>query len=200
MNNFWAHTKKYIYRGVLAVIPLYLSYVVLKLIFVLIDKKIVTLVNHYIGYSIPGLGLLIVLVLLYFLGLLVSNVVGKTFFSLIERVLNKIPIINTTYEVGKQVSSTLSLSEKQVFHKAGLLKVRDGVWAVGFVTGTLRDQNTGEIYLKTFVPHVPNPTSGFILVTQEMDLIDVGWTVEDAIKIVISGGIIGPATINTMVL
>ena len=194
MKKFIAHIKKYIFRGLLAVVPLFLTYLAIKLLYTSIDQRAVGLVDRFLGFKFPGLGILLVLVSLYILGLLASNVVGRRLFGLVEKITNYIPLIKTTYKVGQQVGKTLSLPEKQVFKKAVLVDyLKPGIWTIGFVTGEVIDtKNNNEKLLKVFVPTPPNPTSGTMVVVRESETRDPGWTIEEAINAVISGGIIGP--------
>jgi uncharacterized membrane protein len=197
MKNFLLHARMYILRGLLAVIPLLLSLLAIRFIYVFIDKRIIEVIDRYTGYRIPGLGVILVLIVLYFIGLITSNVLGRRIFNLIEDISNRIPLIKTIYQVGKQVSNTLSLPGKQVFKKAVLVEFfRPGDRVIGFVTGTVVDNKTSERILKVFVPTVPNPTSGFLVFAKESNVIDPQWTVEEAMKMVISGGIIGPPDIH----
>jgi uncharacterized membrane protein len=194
MKKLVAHIKKYVFRGLLAVVPLFLTYLAIKLLYTAIDQRAVDLVDRFLGFRFPGLGILLVLVALYTLGLLASNVVGKRLFGLLERMTNYIPLIKTTYRVGQQLGKTLSLPEKQVFKKAVLVDyLKPGIWTIGFVTGEVIDtKNNNEKLLKVFVPTPPNPTSGTMVVVRESETRDPGWTIEEAINAVISGGIIGP--------
>ncbi len=194
MKKLVAHIKKYVFRGLLAVVPLFLTYLAIKLLYTAIDQRAVGLVDHFLGFKFPGLGILLVLVALYILGLLASNVVGRRLFGLVEKMTNYIPLIKTTYKVGQQVGKTLSLPEKQVFKKAVLVDyLKPGIWTIGFVTGEVIDtKNNNEKLLKVFVPTPPNPTSGTMVVVRESETRDPGWTIEEAINAVISGGIIGP--------
>jgi uncharacterized membrane protein len=198
MKKTITHLKRYILRGVLAIIPLALSIFVIRLLYIGIDKRVTKLVDQWIGFSIPGLGILIVVLILYVIGLIASNLVGRQFFHWIEQLAKKIPIINTTYQVGKQLSDTLSLPEKQVFRKVVLVDyLKPGIWTVGFVTGIIIDRkNNNEKLFKVFVPTPPNPTSGTMVVVKESQTRDPGWTIEEAMQAVISGGIIGPNEIN----
>ncbi len=197
MKNFLNHIKAHIFRGFLAAIPLVLSYFAIKFIYIFIDKRVTTLLYKYIGLSIPGLGLVLFVLFLYLLGLMASNVIGKTFFGLVEKILNRIPIINTTYEVGKQIAFTLSLPEKQVFKQVVFVSFKPGVWAIGFVTGTVLDKrNKNEKFLKVFIPTVPNPTTGFVMLVKESEIIPSKWTVDEGMRSVISGGIIGPEVLE----
>jgi uncharacterized membrane protein len=138
------------------------------------------------------------LVVLYLLGLIVSNVVGRQLFRLVEGIANRIPLVKTTYNVGRQLSSTLSLPERQVFKRAVLVEyLKPGMWTIGFVTGTLIDRsNNDEVLLKVFIPTPPNPISGTMIVVRESQTRDPGWSVEQALKAVISGGVISPAEIK----
>jgi uncharacterized membrane protein len=189
MKDFLAHARMYIFRGLFAIIPLALCFFAVQLLYVLIDRRVMKL----IGLNIPGLGILLVLVSLYFIGLITSNVIGHRLFAIVESITNRIPLIKTTYQVGKQLASTFSLPEKQVFKRAVLAEyLREGTWTLGFVTGTIIDlKNNNEALLKVFIPTPPNPTSGTMIIVRESQVRDPGCTIEEAIKTVISGGIIG---------
>ncbi len=200
MKDFLAHARSYIFRGLLAIIPILLSIFAIQLLYVLIDKKVMTFIDRFIDIRhIPGLGILLVLVCLYFIGLVVSNVVGRQIFKLIERLSERIPFIKAIYSVGRQISDSLSANEgdKKAFQRAVLIDCHNqGIWTVAFVTGTVKDQKTGEELLKVFVPTVPNPATGFIFLTTAAATIDPGWTVEEAIKMIVSAGIISPTEIK----
>lgn len=197
MRNFIKHLKIYIFRGILATIPLALSFFVLQLIYVYIDQRIANLFDQLIGFRIPGFGIIIFLIVLYFIGFLTSNILGRKVFNIMENIMSRIPIIKTIYQVGKQLSSTLSLPEKQVFKRVVLVEYfRPGVWTVGFVTGTVLDKKNNEKILKVFIPTVPNPTSGFLVLLKENQAIDPKWSIEQGMKAVLSGGIIGPEEIE----
>lgn len=191
------HTRIYVFRGLLAVIPLALSYLAIKFFYVMIDQKVVGWLNKFIGFSVPGLGILLVLVLLYILGAVTSNVIGKNIFGLLEQISTRIPIIKTVYNVGKQLSLTLSLPEKQIFKRVVLIEfLKPGYWTIGFVTGSVLDRTTGERLLKVFIPTTPTPMSGCFVLAKESNIRDSGWSVEDAMRTIISGGIIGPEEIK----
>jgi uncharacterized membrane protein len=194
MKKFTAHIKKYIFRGLLAIIPLALTYLAVKLLYTVIYQRAIGLTDRFFGVRFPGLGILLVLVALYILGLLASNVVGKKVFGLLGRITNHIPLIKTTYKVGQQLGATLSLPEKQVFKKAVLVEyLKPGMWTIGFVTGEVTDRkNNDERLLKVYIPTPPNPASGTLVVVRETQTRDPGWTIDEALKAVLSGGIIGP--------
>ncbi len=151
-----------------------------------------------IGFTFPGLGVLLVLVTLYVLGLVASNVIGRQIFGLVEGIAKRIPLVKTIYQVGRQLTVTLSLPEKQAFKRAVLVEyLKPGMWTIGFVTGTIIDKkNNGETHLKVFVPTPPNPASGTMVAVKESQTRDPGWSIEEALKSVISAGVIGPTEVR----
>jgi len=198
MKRIVKHLKTYILRGLLAITPLILTIFVIRLLYVGIDKRVMSWIDQFIGFAIPGLGIILVVITLYLVGLIASRMIGKQLFNWLERVTSRIPLIDTTYKIGKQLSDTLSLPERQVFKRAVLVDyLKPGIWTIGFVTGIVIDKkNNDEKLLKVFVPTPPNPTSGTMVVVKESETRDPGWTVEEAMRAVISGGIIGPTEIR----
>lgn len=198
IKELFRHIKNYIFRGLLAIIPLVLTLFVIQFLYIAIDKRIMGMVDEFVGFRIPGLGIVLLLIALYLLGFIASNVMGRKFFGLIERITDRIPLVKTTYHVGKQLSATLSLPERQVFKRAVLVEyLKPGIWTIGFVTGIIIDrENSDEKLLKVFIPTPPNPTSGTMVVVRDSQTRDPGWTIEEAMKAVISGGIIGPTEIK----
>jgi uncharacterized membrane protein len=198
MKKIIRHIKKHVSRGLFAIIPLALSYFAVKFLYTTIDQRVVRLVDRVLDFSFPGLGLLLVIVVLYILGVLASNVIGKQLFGVVERITNHIPLIRTTYKVGQQLGSTLSLPEKEVFKRAVLVEyLKAGTWTIGFVTGTVIDRrHENEELLKVYVPMPPNPLSGTMVIVKESQTRDPGWTIDEALKAIVSGGIIGPTELK----
>lgn len=193
MKIFFSHFRLYIFRGILALIPIGLTIFTIRIIYVFIDKRVMEAADQYIGYRIPGLGLLLLIVMLYFVGMTASNVLGRRFFSMIDGFTSRIPLVRTAYQVGKQISDTLSLPEKQIFKRVVLVDYfKPDAWVIGFVTGEIKDEDSEEYLLKVFIPTVPNPTSGFLVILKKSQTKNPNWTIEEAMKMVISGGIIGP--------
>jgi len=193
MNKVIQHIRKYVICGILAAIPLALVYLVVRFLYISIDQNLMNIIDNYIGYNIPGLGIFILLVFLYLIGQLTSNLFGKWLLNLFERVTRRIPIIGTIYLVGKQISNTLSLPEKQVFKKVVLVNyLKEDIYTVGFITGSLVNRQTSRKLFKVFIPTPPNPTTGTMVIVDADDVIDPGWTIDEGIRTVISGGIIGP--------
>lgn len=197
MRQFMKHLKTNIFRGFLAIIPLGLSFLVIRFIYLAVDTRITGIIEKFIGFRIPGLGILLVLILLYLLGLAVSNWAGRRALALIDKITARIPLIKTIYTLGKQLAEALSLPGKQAFKKAVLVEqFRMGLWSIGFVTGTLVDKSdVGEPMVKVFIPTAPNPTSGFMVMVKESQVRDLNWSVPEAMNAIISGGIVGPEEI-----
>ncbi len=192
------HSKKYIFRGLIALIPLALTILIIRFLYLTIDQRVMQLVEKELGLSIPGLGILIVLGVLYLVGLITSNVIGNRLLNYVEMITAKIPIIRAIYQIGKQISSTFTLPEKQVFKRTVLVEfLKPGVWTIGLVTGTLIDrQDPSQKLLKVYVPTPPNPTSGFIVFVKESQTRDPGWSMDESLKLILSCGIIGPEDIR----
>ena len=188
-NNFIA--------GVVVLIPigitLYLTLFIIKVSSKILPKEINP--NHYLPYNIPGLEIVISLILITFIGWLSLSFVGKKLFDLFESVLNRIPILRTIYSAVGQLTETFT-QNKGVKKSVVLIEYpRKGCWAVGFAT----KENTGEIKNKTgqklinvFVPTTPNPTSGFLLMFPESDVIYLDISFEQASKFIVSAGSTNP--------
>ena len=198
MKGILKHIRTYTFRGLLAIVPLALSFLSVKILYTAIDKRAMLVAEKLLGFTFPGLGILLVLASLYLLGLIASNVAGRQFFVIIEGIANRIPLVKTTYQVGRQLASRLSLPETKLFKRVVLVEyLKPGIWTIGFVTGKVIDKtHNGETLLKVFVPTPPNPTSGTMVVVRESETRNPGWSVEESLKSVISGGIIGPTEIK----
>ncbi len=193
MKNVFLHLKTRIFRGFLAFLPLALSFFVLRFLYTAVDQRIARLLERWIGVRIPGLGLLIVLVLLYGLGLLASHWMGRWALGLIDKASSHIPLVKTIYLLGRQLGSAFSTPEKQGLKRVVLVEhFRPGVWSIGFVMGSMTEEKSGRKMLRLFVPTAPNPTSGFMLIVPESQVRDVDWSVPEAMNTVISGGLLGP--------
>lgn len=199
MKAIFHSLKTYTLRGALALTPLILTYLVLRFFYSVLDHSIIGKFDQFLGFTIPGpwLGILVFIGVLYVIGIIVSNVIGRQIFHMIDHVSVQIPIVKAIYQVGKQLSSSLAPSERQAFQKVVLLEYfSSGVWNIGFVTGVMTLEKTGEEMYKVLIPTVPNPFSGFIVFVKTSQVVDPKWSVEEGLKIVVSGGIIGAEKLN----
>jgi uncharacterized membrane protein len=193
MTGVFRHIKTAVFRGFLVLLPLALSFIVLRFVYLAVDQRVAGLLEKWIGAKIPGLGLLLVLVVLYLLGLAASNLVGRRLFAGVDRISDRVPLVRTTYKLGKQLGNAFSSPGSGHLKRVVLVEqFRPGVWSVGFVTGHMTDGKTGEKLVRLFLPQGPNPTSGFMIIVRESEVRPIDWTVPEAMNAIISGGISGP--------
>lgn len=147
-----------------------------------------------LGFKIPGLGIILVLVTVLITGFLVRNYLGGKLVALWEKILDTIPVVGTVHSSVKQVVESTLGTQHDSFKRAVLLEYpRRGMWVLGFVSGTARVKDSkGRKFLYVFVPTTPNPTSGFLVVLPEEDVRLLDITVEEAFRLVISSGIAAP--------
>tara|TARA_B100000287_G_C20643830_1_gene784443 strand:- start:1468 stop:2151 length:684 start_codon:yes stop_codon:yes gene_type:complete len=167
-----------------------------------VDEKITPLIpdrynpETYLPFGIPGLGLLILLIAVTLIGALTAGLIGRWLLQTGERVLNRMPVVRSIYSAIKQIFETVLAQQSNAFREAVLVEYpRRGIWAIGFITGTTMGevQNlTEEETVNIFLPTTPNPTSGFLLFVPKTDVVPLGMSVEEAVKMVISGGIVTP--------
>jgi len=148
----------------------------------------------YIGFDIPGLGLIISFVLLFGLGVIASNFIGGSILRAGERLLARVPVVSSVYNSIKQIVTTIAQQKDRAFRDVCLLEYpRKGLYAIGFVTADLSGAPADKLpkgYVCVFVPTTPNPTSGFLLFVKETDLQILDMTPEEGAKMIISGGMV----------
>lgn len=185
----WQSIKRRIFAGLLAIVPIAVTFWILKLLFTFFDGFAAPILKS-IGIEIPGLGIILTLVIVFLLGLLVTNVLGKTLFKWGERILAKLPIVNTIYKTIKQITSAFSGSTVKSFQQVIFMQYpRIGLWTMCFVTNESQNE-TGEEFYHVFVPTTPNPTSGVFIIVPKRDVVHPNISVEDGLKAIISGGIL----------
>ncbi|MCW5700413.1 MAG: DUF502 domain-containing protein [Rhodospirillales bacterium] len=197
-----ARLRAYFLAGVLITAPisitLYLAWTVVSFI----DSKVTPLIpakynpENYLPFAVPGLGLVILIVLLILIGALTAGYVGRMVTRIYEGVLSRTPVVRNVYGAIKQIIETVLAQQSPAFSQAVLVEYpRRGLWAIAFITGRTEGevQNiTDEELINVFLPTTPNPTSGFLLFVPRRDIMPLSMTVEEAAKMVISGGIVTP--------
>ena len=194
--------RTYLLTGIIVVAPVSITFWLAWQIIDLIDRNVTPLIpapynpETYLPFSIPGLGLLITLVVLTATGALAANYTGRVLVRTGERLVDRMPVIRNVYGALKQIFETVLRQSSTSFRQVVLIEYpRRGLWAIAFITGrTVGEvQNTTEDELvNVFLPTTPNPTSGFLLFVPRKDAVDLGMTVEEGIKMVVSGGIVTP--------
>lgn len=179
--------------GIFTLLPIYVTYLLLRFIIGIAPnipylRTIPFFINNEIlADIIEFLGALVVI---FFIGFVVSNVVGKRLFALFESFMERVPLINTIYTSTRQIMKTLTMPGKGNFKQVVLIEYpRKGIWTLAFVTAYSKSES-GEQYVHVFLPTTPNPTSGFMLFIKEKDIQSSGLSIEEGLKTIISGGMI----------
>lgn len=194
--------RTYLVAGVLITAPIsitvYLTYIFLKLV----DEAVIRMFPNvwydqfYGDTTIPGLGFLAAVAFFVLVGWLTTNILGRFFVKLAEYFVDRVPVIRTLYGAIKQILETVMASKSQAFREAVMIEYpRKGMWAIGFVTGETKGEAqdlTDKETINVFVPTTPNPTSGFLLFVPKTDVKYLDMSVEEAVKLVVSAGIITP--------
>ena len=193
--------KKYFITGLLIWIPLVITIWVLKVIFDALDQSLLLLpielrTESWLGVHIPGLGALLTVVVVLLTGVFATNFFGAQLVEIWHDILHRIPVVNSIYSSVKQISDTLFSSSGQAFRKALLVQwPREGMWTIAFQTGAPSGSVAKHIppdCLSVYVPTTPNPTGGYFVIVQRKDVIELDMTVDQALKYIISMGVVPP--------
>jgi uncharacterized membrane protein len=198
--------KRYFFAGLLVWLPIIITLYVISFLVNLLDRSVNILPTAYrpdalLGIHIPGFGVVLSLIILFATGIFVTNFLGRKLIAIWEKVLAKIPFVRSIYSSSKQVIETVFSSNGQAFRKVLLVEYpRKGCWSIAFQTATSAAEiynHVGEELVTIFIPTTPNPTSGFLVVFPKKDIIELNMSVDDALKMVISLGVIQPVTVVT---
>jgi uncharacterized membrane protein len=194
--------RGYLLAGILVTAPLSITFYLAWVLVNFVDGKVTPLIpaiynpNNYLPFAVPGLGLVIIAIALILVGALTAGFAGRFVIRTGERILNRMPVIRGVYGAVKQIFETVLAQQSRAFREAVLVEYpRRGIWAIAFITGRTEGEvqhMTEQEVVNIFLPTTPNPTSGFLLFVPREDLKPLSMTVEEAIKMVISGGIITP--------
>lgn len=195
--------RKWLFAGLLVVLPLAITVWVLQWILGTLDQTLLILPvawhpDRVFGFHVPGLGVLLAVGILLLVGAITSNFIGRRLVAWGDRLLNRIPVVRSIYSGVKQVSDTLFSENGNAFRTAVLVQwPREGVWTIGFVTGTpggdVPNHLEGE-YLSVYVPTTPNPTGGYFVMLPKKECIELRMSVDEALSYVISMGVVVPPT------
>ena len=191
MNSITQNIRSKLFAGIATAIPLFLTYFLLKFLFQTLDDMSTPILDKF-GIEIPGLGILLTLALIFSLGALVTNFLGRKIFNLGEKIVKRVPIVNTIYSTLKQITDTFTKGTSDTFEGAVYIQYpRQGLWTMAFISGQSKTKD-GVAYYHLFVPTTPNPTSGFFLMIPQSDAVPTGMSVEEGLKTIISGGMLAP--------
>ncbi|MBL4803555.1 MAG: DUF502 domain-containing protein [Alphaproteobacteria bacterium] len=198
--------RAYLLTGIVVTAPISITIYLTYIFLTFIDENVGRLLpdewkyqyfgGYYSGTAVPGLGLIIAVIFFVAVGWLATNFLGRLIIKFYEFILDRMPVIRTVYSATKQIFETIMASQSQAFREAVMLEYpRRGVWSIGFVTGVTEGEVqriTSEETVNVFVPTTPNPTSGYLLFVPKKELTYLNMTVEEAVKLVVSAGIITP--------
>ena len=195
------HLRRYLIAGLLVWVPLIVTGLIIKFLVDMLDFTILLLPPSWrpeaiLGFSVPGTGVVVAIVIVFLTGIVAANIVGRKLFDLGEAIVDRIPLVRSIYSAVKQVMHSLFSNGGQSFRRVLMVQYpREGLWTLGFQTGV----GVGEVQHRTdkdvvtvFIPTTPNPTSGFVIMVPRQDAIELDMSVEDGLKFVMSLGVVVP--------
>jgi len=191
----WERIGKYFLNGLMALLPAFITIWLCWIIFSFADGFLGGIISTVTGFYFPGLGILTALTLILLVGYLTTYMFGKRMLLRGERLLYKLPLINAIYSSTKQINKILFLQkETKAFRRACAVEYpRRGIYSIGFVTGPgvpeIKKRKKKE-YLNVFIPNTPTPATGFMIVVPTNEVIMLDMRLEDAVKLIISGGVL----------
>jgi uncharacterized membrane protein len=197
-----ARLRTYLFAGIIVTAPVGITFFIVWQILDFLDSTTSRLIParydpaNYLPFGVPGIGIVVALVLLTFIGWFAAGFLGRSLMRMGERVLDAMPVVRSIYAALKQIFETVLAESSSSFREVVLIEwPRRGVWVIGFVTGPTRGEIASRFdgeFTNVFVPTTPNPTSGFLVFVPVRDIIRLDMPVEDGVKLVISGGIVAP--------
>lgn len=181
--------------------PLGVTFLVVRAIVGFLDKSLLLLPDAFqpdrlLGFHIPGLGVLLAVALVLITGMIMANLLGRRLVAFWESLLARIPLVRTLYSAVKQIMEAVLATDAKSFRKVLLVEYpRKGVWSLAFMTSDdldeVQDKTIANV-ISVFIPTTPNPTSGFVLMVPESDVIELDMAVEEGLKMIISMGVVVP--------
>jgi len=188
--------KRYLLTGLIVLLPVVLTAYVFITIFRFADGILGRFIEGLIGFYIPGIGLILSLVIVLLIGFLTTVLLGRRIFIVIENIFLRFPLVRQIYPSAKQIINFIFSKDRPRFRKVVLIEYpRKGIWSIGFITNETPQKiktKTGEDLLNVFIPSSPGPITGYIMFVPKKDIIFLDMTVEDGLKLIISGGVVNP--------
>lgn len=207
-KQIFSRLKSYFIAGVLISAPIAITIWLTIAVIGFIDRTVKNIIlpadyaYTFTFYSIPGFGIVIAVAFLLLVGVFATNIMGRFFVRLGERIFDHVPIIRSLYSATKQIFETVFADKAEAFREVVMIEYpRKDMWVLGFLTGTTKgevQEKTEDTVVNVFVPTTPNPTSGFLLFVPRKDIIIMDMTIEQGIKLIVSAGIITPEKLETI--
>jgi len=192
-----ASLKRYFLTGLLVITPIWGTILILKTLFVTVDGILGDLLAGMMPeWYVPGLGIVALVLLIFLTGLLAANFMGRQIVKWWEDLLNRVPLVRGIYSTLKSMMDILSFSERGSYNRVVLIQFpKNGHYCFAFVTGVTKTDMQDlaqEPLIHVYVPTSPNPTSGYFLLVPEREVTSVDISVEEAMKLIVSGGLYSP--------
>lgn len=193
--------RKYLITGLLVWLPIVVTVLLFRFLITLMDQTLILLPSSIrpeslIGFTLPGLGLILTVLVLLITGIFAANIVGRSMVNFGEKIFKRIPVVRSVYTASKNFAEIVFSDTGQSFKKVLLIQYpRKGLYSLAFQTSTSLGEvqkKTGSDVVCTFVPTTPNPTSGFIIIVPKEDVIELDMEVDEAFKMIVSLGVVVP--------
>lgn len=201
--NFFKWVRNRFFTGVIVAVPIVVTYLLVSWVIQKVDNGVFSVIPEqlnletYLGVPIPAQGIIISIILIFLLGVLASNFIGRFLIKSGENMLDRVPVVSPVYNALKQIVQTVAAQKDRAFRDVCLIEYpKKDVWAIGFVTADLSGppaEALGEDMVCVFVPTTPNPTSGFLLFLHKDKIQILDMTPEEGAKMIISGGMVSGA-------
>ncbi|GJQ57681.1 MAG: DUF502 domain-containing protein [Candidatus Scalindua sp. AMX11] len=204
-SPFKSNVRRKVLTGLLVILPIYVTFIIIKFLLGLVGGILSPLVRKvflFYGFAlrnssvdefvVTSVAFVLVFIALYFIGVFATNFFGRLLIKYFEVILDKMPIIKNIYKSCKQMIELIGLPSRKAFKRVVLIDYpRVGMKVVAFVTGSMTN-NEGTELTSIFIPTTPNPTSGFLIYLPEEEIIETNMTIEEGMKLIVSGGILVP--------
>lgn len=201
-KTLWQRVRNSFFTGLVVAAPVSITLYLAWSFVTAVDNRVTPLIPErynpetYLPFGLPGMGLLVVFIVLTVLGSLTANFFGRAIISASESLLDRTPVVRSIYSTLKQIFETVVSANSTSFRDVVLVEYpRKGLWAIAFVTSETKgevQERTADDVIHIFLPTTPNPTSGFLLFAPKKDLIYLDMTVDDGMRYVISAGLVTP--------
>ncbi len=192
--------KRYFLTGLLVVVPVWGTYLVLRTLLGALEGILGGVLRRFVPFYVPGLGIGVLLILIFAVGVFATNFFGRRIVAWWEQLLRSLPLVRGVYNLVKTVVDTISARGSDGFNRVVLVQFpRKGQYSIGFMTGVTQGEvqrAAPERLVNIFIPTTPNPTTGFLVLVPEDEVVPLQMSVQDGMKMIISGGLYSPPSGN----
>jgi uncharacterized membrane protein len=199
-KTFWSVFRAAFGRGLVVIVPLVITFLVLNVLFTAVDGIASPIFDRIFERHIPGIGFITMIVLILIVGSISRNLIARTIFRSMERLISTVPLARTIYTAMKDIINALQPGKKgRSFKEVVMIEYpRAGLYTIGFVTNevSVHDHQSQDEMISVYLPNPPNPTSGFLVLLPRRNARVVDMTIEEGLKFVLSGGIVTTGNIK----